>query len=119
MGLLVSLADYVPDFSAELTAALCDAGHPNLGQAFAEAAIARFTHDSACGACYIYLEPSRQLNVVEINIICVKHGKTISVEHPYWVYVDVDNFDRPAGIELLSAPSEFVQRMVAYQAAVQ
>jgi hypothetical protein len=84
---------------------------------FSEATIARCTHDASCNACYIYLEPSRSLNVVESNIIGVKHGRTIPVEHPFWVNVDVDNFNRPMGIELLSASSAFVQRLLASQTA--
>jgi hypothetical protein len=111
----VHLAQYVPEFTAELSTALADAGYPELGQPFADATIVRFTYDSTCGAGYIYLESSRQLNVVEHNIIGVRHGKTIPVEHPFLVCVDVDNFDRPVGIELLEASSLFIQRMMTYQ----
>jgi hypothetical protein len=113
----VRLADYFPEFASELAAALADAGYSDLGQEFSESAISRCTHDASCNACYIYLEPSGSLNVVESNTIGVKHGRTISVEHPFWVYVDVDNFDRPAGIELLSASSAFVQRLQAWSRA--
>jgi hypothetical protein len=40
--------------------------------------------------------------VVEKNIIGIRHGETIPVEHPYWVNVDIDNFGRLTRIELLN-----------------
>src|SRR5438105_3294226 len=108
------LVDYFPDFARELAAALSTSGNSALGEEFSGATIARVTHDSSCNACYIYLTPSRQLNIVETNVIGLRHGRTIPVEHPYWVYVDVDNFDRPAGIELLAASSIFVRRLTTF-----
>src|SRR5688500_10558884 len=97
-GIRLRLAEYFPEFASELSAGLIDAGHPDLSRAFSEAAIVRNTHDASCNACYIYLEPSCQANMVEANLIGVKHGKTIPIDHPFWVYVDVDNFNRPTGI---------------------
>jgi hypothetical protein len=43
----------------------------------------------------------RELNIVEKNLIGIKHGQTIQVEHRYWVNVDTDNFGRLRGIEVL------------------
>ena len=110
------LAEAVPDFVAELSAALNAAGNPELGQEFAESTVSRFTYDPSSKACYISLQPSRPLNVVESNVIGAKHGRTLAIDHPFWVYVDVDNFNRPMGIELLNASSILVQRLSALTA---
>ena len=44
------------------------------------AVIDRVTFDESASARYIYVRPSRDLNVVEANIIGVRHGETIEVE---------------------------------------
>ena len=64
------------------------------------AAIARVTFDDTAG--YIYLQPSHELNVVETNIVGVRHGETVEVKTPYWTNIDIDNFGRLAGIEILA-----------------
>jgi uncharacterized protein YuzE len=108
------LMDYFPEFASQLAEALAEAGDYDIGQSFSESSISTCTYDSSCHACYIYVEPSRLLNTFEIDMMGVKHGRTIEVNHPFWVYIDVDNFDRPVGIELLNASSIFIQRLVAW-----
>jgi hypothetical protein len=49
------------------------------------------------------VKPTAALNLVERNIIGVRHGRTIPVQHSCDVYLDADNFDRLTGIELVSA----------------
>jgi uncharacterized protein YuzE len=66
------------------------------------ATIARVTFDDSANAGYIYVQPSRELNVVETNIVGVQHGETLEVETRYWTNIDTDNFGRLAGIEILA-----------------
>jgi hypothetical protein len=103
---------YLPEFAAELEAALARDGLAELGREFAEAAISRVTHSAAGGACYIYLKPPGPASGADV--VEVTHGRTIAVAHPFWVYVDVDSLGRPAGVELLSASVDFVRRLLAY-----
>jgi hypothetical protein len=110
--LAVRLADYFPEFAALLEAALAHDGFAELGRAFADAAISGVTHSAAGGACYIYLAPSAPAS--DADVVEVTHGRTIAVAHPFWVYVDVDSLGRPTGVELLSAPADFVRRLLAY-----
>ena len=72
-----------------------------LAEQIEAATITRVTFDSDHHVGYIYLDPSRDVNVVERNIIGLRHGETIPVETSFWTVVDTDNFDRVAGIEIL------------------
>jgi uncharacterized protein YuzE len=94
------LFEAFPALATELVHALRNAGRDALAQQIDAATIARVTVDPDANAAYIYLDPSRALNVVETNIIGVRHGETIPVETSFWTVVDTDNFDRVAGIEI-------------------
>lgn len=101
-GLLI---ESFPSLVSELSRQLRLAGRAPLADQVYAAAIARVTFDEAANAGYIYVQPPRELNVVETNIIGVRHGETLEVETPYWTIIDTDNFGRLAGIEIL-APGE-------------
>ena len=92
-----------PSFTAELSRQLRLAGRTPLADQMNVADIAKVTFDKTANAGYIYLLPSRQLNVVEANTVGVRHGETIEVETPYWTYIDTDNFGRLTGIEILTS----------------
>lgn len=50
----------------------------------------------------IYLKGGRELNIVEHNIIGVKHGESLKVpDCGGMVILDTDNFNRISGIEIL------------------
>jgi uncharacterized protein YuzE len=91
-----------PFLAKELSRQLRLAGRLSLADQIDAAAIARVTFDDAANAGYIYVQPSRELNVVEKNIMGVRHGETFEVETPYWTIVDTDNFGRLVGVEILS-----------------
>jgi len=107
-----TLADLLPDLAEELAAALRTSGRDDLAAQLGEVEVDRWTHDTSCNAAYIYLRSPRPLNVVEQNIIGVKHGETVPVEHRRWVNVDTDSFGRMTGIELLS-PGDVPARLAA------
>jgi uncharacterized protein YuzE len=106
----VTLAEFLPQFTMELRDALAAMGEANLADQLQEAKVVGRSYDPECTAGYIRLESARQLNVVERNVIGANHGRTIEVPHRYWVNVDVDNFNRISGVELLSA-SEFAAKL--------
>ncbi len=99
---MATLAEVLPDLVQELTESLRTSGRNDLAVQLREVEVAHWTHDTSCSAAYIYLRSPRHLNVVEHNIIGVKHGETVPVEHRCWINVDIDNFGRLTGIELLS-----------------
>ena len=95
------LVDTFPVLASELAQSLRSAGRNALAQQIDGATIARVSFDNAANAGYVYLEPSRPLNVVEANIVGERHGETIPVETQFWTNIDTDNFDRITGIEIL------------------
>lgn len=97
-----SLIDAFPLLVRELSRALRDGGRASLAEQVERAVIDRVTFDESVNAGYIYVRPARDLNVVEANIVSVRHGETIEVETQYWTNIDTDNFDRLAGIEVLA-----------------
>lgn len=64
------------------------------------------TFDPDADAAYIYVRAGRELNTVEQNVIGVKHAHTMAVPGDIWMNVDLDNFDRLMGIEILGASPE-------------
>ncbi len=96
-----SLVELFPSLAAELSQRLRAEGRAPLADQIDGAVIDGVTFDEAANAGYIYLRPSRDSNVVEYNIVGVRHGDTIEVEMRYWTNIDTDNFDRVVGIEIL------------------
>ncbi|MHC4300635.1 MAG: hypothetical protein ACYS7Y_25450 [Planctomycetota bacterium] len=96
------LVEALPKFSSELSASLETLGRNDLKVQIDDAEIERYTFDDSCNAVYIYLRSAIQLNIVEQNIIGVKHGETVPVEHECFVNGDTDNSNRLCGIELLN-----------------
>jgi uncharacterized protein YuzE len=97
-----SLNESFPSLAKELSRQLRLAGRLPLANQIDAAAIARVTFDDSANAGYIYVQPSRELNVVETNIIGVRHGESLEVETPYWTNIDTDNFGRLVGVEILA-----------------
>ena len=95
------LINAFPILASELAQSLREAGREALAEQIERATVTRVTFDNSANAGYVYLEPSRTLNVVETNIVGVRHGKTLSVETQFWTNIDTDNFDRLVGIEIL------------------
>jgi hypothetical protein len=98
---MLRLVDTFPVLASELAQSLREAGREALAEQIEAATIAQVTFDNAANAGYVYLEPSRTLNVVETNVIGVRHGETVPVETQFWTNIDTDNFDRLTGIEIL------------------
>jgi uncharacterized protein YuzE len=96
------LIESFPSLAKELSLQLRLAGLAALADQIDAAAIARVTFDNAANAGYIYVHPSRELNVVETGIMGVRNGVTLEVETPYWTIIDTDNFGRLLGIEILA-----------------
>jgi len=75
------------------------------------AIVTRVTFDQEANAGYIYVRAGRELNAVERNIIGVKHGHTMPVPGDMWIAIDLDNFERLTGIEILTPSSELEARL--------
>jgi hypothetical protein len=97
-----SLIESFPLLAAKLSQQLRSVGRAPLADQIDRAVITSVTFDETVNAGYIYLQPSRDLNFVEANIIRVRYGSMIEVETPYWTNIDIDNFERLMGIEILT-----------------
>ena len=98
--------------TAAIVAALNSLGREELSDQFQEAIVERVAFDPSANAGYIRVEQIRPLNIVEQNIIKPRHGETIGVGTEFWVNIDVDNFGRLSGIEILSPGTlkDFLER---------
>jgi len=96
------LSDAFPKLAEDLLRALYAMGQTELAEQIEVAIVGRVSFDNAANAGYIYLEPSRDLNIIETNIIGARYDATIPVETQFRTNIDTDNFDRILGIEILA-----------------
>jgi hypothetical protein len=92
-----ALVEILPEFVDELAEYLLKDGRADLVTELRGTEITRWTHSETgdVAVAYIYLQSPRKLNLVEENVISVKHGATLSIsQHKNWVYLDTDNFGR-------------------------
>src|SRR5689334_11726341 len=97
-----SFLETFPALARELSQKLREQGQASLAEEIDQAVVDRVTFDQEANAGYIYMKPSRALNVIDANIVGVRHGQTIEVATQYWTNIDVDNFDRLMGVEVLA-----------------
>jgi uncharacterized protein YuzE len=93
-----------PDLLSDLTLAL--SARPELVAQLNEATVVRVSFDEEADAGYIHVRAGRSLNAVEQKIIGVKHGKTLPLDGREWANLDLDNFGRVSGIEILTPPAD-------------
>ena len=98
------LIKHLPQLVPQLENALGQ--NPDALRQVRKARVRRVTFDADSQAGYVYTHPSRDLSAVEQNIVGVKHGRTIEIPGDIWMYIDLDNFDRLTGIEVLDVSHE-------------
>ena len=89
---MVMLAEAFPALVEQLTKSLRADGHQNLEDQVQSAIASRITFDNAANA---------DLNVVETNLIGARITSSFEVKTSFWTVLDIDNFDRLVGIEIL------------------
>ncbi len=97
------LIEIAPNLAREMMLGLAS-GRTNLADQVKNAVVDRWTYDSSSGAdaIYIYLIPHRELNAVEQNIVGLQHLASIPIgAREGTMVVDIDNFARVMGIEVL------------------
>jgi hypothetical protein len=97
------LDDILPTFIAQIRKELTAKGRSDIADQFQGLGLARWTHDQAANAVYIHLSGQRPLNLVEVQVIGTRHGECIEIEgRDGIVTLDLDNFNRVTGIEVLN-----------------
>lgn len=97
----MTITDSFPTLVRELVDLLSLEGRAVLAEHLCNATIVQVTFDASVNAGYIYVEPVQKLNAVEEKIVGVKHGECVPIQGKYDAVVDVDNFGRPMGVEIL------------------
>lgn len=97
-----SLKETLPNLYQELLSALENLNRTEVAEQLPNLSIERHTLDKTANALYLYTSGVRQLNEVEKNIVGVKHKECLELnEVPGMVVIDLDNFNRIMGIEIL------------------
>jgi uncharacterized protein YuzE len=97
------LNEILPTFTAEVKKALSELDREDLIEMIPDLTLDNLTYDPKADAFYLYTGGTRSLNVVERNIIGVKHGKSIELKMCSGIVVlDTDNFGRISGIEIIN-----------------
>ena len=100
MNRIFALSEVLLELSSQIESELRADGRGELADQIATLRIARWTHDSACQGIYVTTE-GRPLNVVEQNVIGIRHGETVVLDS---CNLDTDNCARISGIELFRRP---------------
>jgi len=102
---MMSLKEKLPDFYQELFNALENLSCSEIAEQLPNLSIERHTLDKTVNAMYLYTNGVRELNEIEKNIIGVKYEESLELtEVPGVVVIDLDNFNRIMGIEILDRP---------------
>ena len=101
----MTLLEALPDFVSDIESALIRIGRGDIAGQLREVELERWTYAEVDDAGYLYLRSPRPLNIVDRNIIGVKHGETVCALEDLTINLDVDNHGRLKGIELLDAKS--------------
>ncbi len=97
-----TIGSILPDFVRQVSGKLCDRGRQDIADQMPTLELERWTNDSRGGAVYIYLTGQRYLNHTEQDVIGVRHDECLELAGlGGTVWVDIDNFDRLLGIEIM------------------
>jgi|WetSurMetagenome_2_1015567.scaffolds.fasta_scaffold482847_2 uncharacterized protein YuzE len=99
---MTKITDALPKLVAEIQRFLVAGGRKDVADQFGELVLSRWTYDAEADALYVYLAGQRPLNVVEENVIGVRHGESIEIEGCAGrVVLDIDIFYRVSGVEIV------------------
>jgi len=92
----------LPAFTTEMKNALTELDRTDLVEMIHNLTLKHLTYDPEVDALYLYAGGTRSLNIVEKNIIGVKHGESIELKKCSGIVIlDTDNFGRISGIEII------------------
>jgi hypothetical protein len=97
-----TIGTILPDFIRQVGGRLRKLGREDIADQVPVLELDDWTCDRKVKAIYIYLSGQKDLNVVEENVIGVKHDECLELSDiGGTVVVDIDNFSRPLGIEVI------------------
>jgi hypothetical protein len=101
-----SFAGAFPELAFDLAAELRATGRVDLARELEACTVRGVTYDPESDAGLVALEPERQLNAVERNVVGQKLGQVIAFGGASYASMQLDNFGRVIAVELLEPPKE-------------
>jgi uncharacterized protein YuzE len=101
-----SFAGLLPELASDLASELRATGRADLAVELEAATVRAVTFDPDADAGLIALEPPRELNVVERDVIGEKVGGGVSLSGLHHAYLEMDNLGRLIGVEVMTPSPE-------------
>ena len=101
-----SFASLLPELASDLASELRATGRADLAVELEAATVRAVTFDPDADAALIALEPPRELNVVERNVIGEKVRGGIPLSGSHHAYLEMDNFGRLISVEVITPSPE-------------
>ena len=99
-----SFASVFPQLAFVLAAELRATGRADLARELEACIVKTVRFDSEANIGSVALEPPQKLNSVERNIVGQKLGQVITFSRPRYASLQLDNFGRLIGVELVAPP---------------
>ncbi|HEV3181400.1 MAG TPA: hypothetical protein VGY90_01170 [Steroidobacteraceae bacterium] len=103
----VSMQSFVsvfPQLAFVLASELRATGRADIARELEASTVKAVKFDSNVNVGSVVLEPPRKLNSVERNVIGQKLGQVIPFSRPHYASLQLDNFGRVIGVELVAPP---------------
>ena len=99
-----SFASLFPQLAFVLGAELRATGRADLARELEACIVKTVRFDSEANIGSVALEPPQKLNSIERNIVGQKLGQVITFSRPRYASLQLDNFGRLIGVELVAPP---------------
>ena len=99
-----SFASLFPQLAFVLGAELRATGRADLARELEACIVKTVRFDSEANLGSVALEPPQKLNSIERNIVGQKLGQVIKFSRPRYASLQLDNFGRLIGVELVAPP---------------
>ena len=99
-----TFARLFPQLAFVLASELRATGRADLARELEACIVKTVSFDSRANSGSIALEPPQKLNSVERNIVGQRLGQVIKFTRPRYASLQLDNFGRLIGVDLIAAP---------------
>jgi hypothetical protein len=99
-----SFAGALPELAIDLSLELRATGRADLARELEACTIKAVSYDPEADAGLVALEPQRQLNTVERNVVGQKLGQVIPFSTVPCASLQLDNFGRVVAVDLVAPP---------------
>lgn len=99
-----SFAGALPELAFDLSLELRATGRADLARELEASTVRAISYEPETDIGRVALEPSRQLNAVERNVIGQKLGQVIAFSDAPYASLQLDNFGRVVAVELVAPP---------------